>query len=47
MLQCKKDSCQQNATKQTQFIRETDRKLRDRIGEYLGFIKTEKLNQPG
>ena len=46
MLQCKKSSCQQNETKQTQYIGETERKLRDRICEHLGYINTKKLNQP-
>ena len=46
MLQCKKSSCQQNERKQTQYIGETERKLRDRICEHLGYINTKKLNQP-
>ena len=46
MLQCKKSTCQQNETKQTQYKGETERKLRDRICEHLGYKNTKKLNQP-
>ena len=46
MLQCKKERCQIGKTKPTQYIGETERNLRDRVCEHIGYINTQKLNQP-
>ena len=44
MIICKTETCQQNGKKKKN-VGETERKLKDRISEYVGYINTKKLDQ--
>ena len=46
MLLCMKDNCKMKNKIQQRYIGETERTLKDRICEHLGYINTKKLNEP-
>ena len=43
MLTCPKERCRE---KEPNYIGETERKLKDRICEHIGYINTKNTNQP-
>ena len=45
MIICTKESCQQKNRFQQKYIGETERKLRDKICEHIGFINTKKTDK--
>ena len=45
MIICTKESCQQKNRHQQKYIGETERKLKDRICEHIGYINTKKTDQ--
>ena len=42
---CTKESCQQKNEHQQKYIGETEKKLKDRICEHIGYINTKKIDQ--
>ena len=46
MLVCTKDRCNQKETRQMRYIGETERTLKDRICEHIGYINTKKYQEP-
>ena len=45
MIICTKESCQQKNRFQQKYIGETERKLRDKICEHIGYINTKKTEK--
>ena len=45
MIICSKESCQQKEKNKQKYIGETERKLKDRISEHIGYINTKKRDQ--
>ena len=46
MLICTKEKCKQNEKCQQLYIGETERTLKDRICEHIGYINTKNKSQP-
>ena len=46
MLICTKEKCKQNEKYQQLYIGETERTLKDRICEHIGYINTKNKSQP-
>ena len=46
MLICEKENCRQATKFTNRYIGETERTLKDRISEHLGYINTKKINEP-
>ena len=45
MIICTNQSCQNKNKHQQKYIGETERKLKDRICEHIGYINTKKTDQ--
>ena len=45
MIMCNKESCEQKDKYQHKYIWETERKLKDRISEHIGYVNTKKIEQ--
>ena len=46
MLICTKERCRQKENIQMKYIGESERTLKERVCEHIGYINTKKLNQP-
>ena len=45
MISCEKDSCHQKLNSKQRYIGETERSLKDRICEHLGYIRNTNKSQ--
>ena len=45
MISCEKDSCHQKLNSKQRYIGETERSLKDRICEHLGYIRNKNKSQ--
>ena len=46
MLICEKDNCKQKTGHTNRYIGETERTLKDRISDHIGYINTNKSKEP-
>jgi hypothetical protein len=46
MLICEKENCKQKTGYTNRYIGETERTLKDRISEHIGYINTNKSKEP-
>ena len=45
MISCEKESCQQKEKFKQKYIGETERTLKERISEHLGYIRNKNITQ--
>ena len=45
MIKCKKENCQQKDKVKGKYIVESERSLKERICEYLGYIRNKNIKQ--